>query len=42
MDRIDKLRPDEKPAPGWACLALGVGYVVLLGLCLIAVRLIAG
>jgi hypothetical protein len=42
MDRIEKSRSEEKPAPGWACIALGLGYVVLLGLCLIAVRLLAG
>jgi hypothetical protein len=41
VDRVEQLHPEKKPAPGWACIALGLGYIVLLGLCLIAVRLLA-
>jgi hypothetical protein len=40
-DRVELSHRAEKPAPGWACIALGLGYVVLLGLCLVAVRILA-
>jgi hypothetical protein len=36
--------PQEEPQPagGWACVALGVGFVVFIGLALVGVRLLAG
>ena len=41
MDRVEQSLTEKKPAPGWACLAFALGYILLLGLCLIAVRLLA-
>jgi hypothetical protein len=30
---------EHKPLPGWACIGLGVGFVALLVLGMVAVRL---
>ncbi len=32
----------DKPAPGWACIALGVGFLLLVAGGIIAVRVLAG
>jgi hypothetical protein len=42
ISRLDVHFEDEKPLAGWVCAGLGVGFVVLLGALLVAVRLLAG
>jgi hypothetical protein len=42
MKHVETLPEDVKPAPGWACVALCVGFVVVVGLGLVGVRLLAG
>jgi hypothetical protein len=38
LDKDLHLVEDEKPLSGWVCASLGVGFVVLLGCLLVAVR----
>jgi hypothetical protein len=33
---------EEKPLGGWVCAGLGIGFVVLLGCLLVAVRVLSG
>jgi|GEM_PF-5045204 hypothetical protein len=35
-------RQEEKPASGWACVAFGVGFIVVVTLSLILVLALAG
>jgi len=42
MNASEQAHLDEKPASGWACVALGVGFVAFLGVLIVAVRFLAG
>jgi hypothetical protein len=37
---VENTHDEEKPASGWACVGLAVGFIALLGGCLAAVLLI--
>jgi hypothetical protein len=42
MKAVEQHPHEDKPAPGWACIGLGVGFIVVLVLSLVLVRALAG